>query len=490
MVKLTGILENCMGGFLCLRGYASFQQLSKISEPNPSFQRKLIDKHKDEMKNFLMSGEYLFFPEIVLSLGFEDEQKHIELFYEGLQKNDVWMCKLGNVKITVSYKSTKDVNGHQKIIKYANLLLDETKYKLSRIDGNHRLSTATEIENRDFEVPFCLVIFRNKDENERYSQAIFHNINAKQIPLNLEENLKVIIDGRNTYSDDILKKDSSFGWEYYLARKICEDNKLNQFPLLNRLVEKVKYSFLVGVFDLLLQDGYLSKSEDAIKNFGNILVKVESVLKCITLANISDNWVVIGAITYYVAEDEKFPGKYLRFLKWIKENDTMNMSNVDIDVRDLIGIFDKIYENMPKQVFMSMKYSDETIDTYQTLQDVKDIIKRENNISFEIVKVDEHHDGYSDEIFARITSGIDTADLVVADLSYGSKNVHHEIGYAQGRGKKILLLYQERNGVEIEQEIGSNLALHDQVRYKNQTDLRPKLLKRIRNFFGIFNNEK
>ena len=35
MVKLSGILEYSMGGFLCLRGFASFKMLSAISEPNP-----------------------------------------------------------------------------------------------------------------------------------------------------------------------------------------------------------------------------------------------------------------------------------------------------------------------------------------------------------------------------------------------------------------------------------------------------------------------
>ena len=79
--------------------------------------------------------------------------------------------------------------------------------------------------------------------------------------------------------------------------------------------------------------------------------------------------------------------------------------------------------------------------------------------------------------------------MVVADLSYGNRNVHHEIGYAQGRGKKVLLLYQEREGVEAKDEIGSNISLHDQVRFKNQTELRPALLRRIRNYFGVEVNE-
>lgn len=89
----------------------------------------------------------------------------------------------------------------------------------------------------------------------------------------------------------------------------------------------------------------------------------------------------------------------------------------------------------------------------------------------------------------RIIEGIKESALVIADLSYGNKNVHHEIGYAQGLNKKVLMLYKTRPGVEPKTEIGSNISMHDQLRYTNQTELRPKLLKKIRQFFGISNDE-
>lgn len=154
-------------------------------------------------------------------------------------------------------------------------------------------------------------------------------------------------------------------------------------------------------------------------------------------------------------------------------------------MHDLISIYDKVFENSPKSVFMSMKFGEETVNTYQTVKDVKEILKRENNIDLKIIKVDEHEDGYSDEIYHRIIDGIREASLVIADLSYGNKNVHHEIGYAQGIGKKVLLIYQIRDGIDPKEEIGSNISMHDQLRFTNIVELRSQLLKRIRNFFGI-----
>ena len=136
-----------------------------------------------------------------------------------------------------------------------------------------------------------------------------------------------------------------------------------------------------------------------------------------------------------------------------------------------------------------MKFGDETADTYQTICDIKDILKRENRIDLNIVKVDEHTDGYSADIYGRIVDGIRHSSLVIADLSYGNKNVHHEIGYAQGIGKKVLLIYQQRAGSDPKDEIGSNLTMFDQLRFKNQAELRPRLLKKIRQFFRILDDE-
>lgn len=57
-------------------------------------------------------------------------------------------------------------------------------------------------------------------------------------------------------------------------------------------------------------------------------------------------------------------------------------------------------------------------------------ITKKYNVDIETIRVDKHKDGYSDVISKRIIEGIDNCDLLIADLSYGNKNVHHEIGYA------------------------------------------------------------
>lgn len=231
---------------------------------------------------------------------------------------------------------------------------------------------------------------------------------------------------------------------------------------------------------MLLANGVITPNDEAVSTFCDQLPKIEEALQEAKLKSIPQNLAVIGTLSYYKLTDE---AKYQQFLLWIKKNSIAEVSNIHIV--DLISIYDKVYENTPKSVFMSMWFSSETEDTYQTVKDVQETLKRENGIEFHIIKVDDHKDGYSDEIYHRIVDGIQRSSLVIADLSYGNRNVHHEIGYAQGLGKKVLLLYEIRKDVEAKDEIGSNISMHDQIRFKNQTELRPVLLKRIRHFFGV-----
>lgn len=240
MIKLSGILEYSMGGFLCLRGFASYKMLSAISKTNSAIQRDLIDKHRGDMAKFLNAGEYRFFPEVILSTSLTDGTKDFEeldLFHTSLQSGQTWNKSIGNFQFNISRHATKNfLNQYDPLPRIERLYLahikfDETICELIRIDGNHRLSAANDVAD-DFTLPFCLLLFRNPKENEQFTRAIFHNINAKQIPLSLEENLKVILESEQVFSDEVLKTDNSFGWKYYLARKTVRAVDLSFLPQL------------------------------------------------------------------------------------------------------------------------------------------------------------------------------------------------------------------------------------------------------------------
>ena len=143
MVKLNGILEYSMGGFLCLRGFASFKMLSAISEPSPEVQRDLIAQHQGEMAEFLNGGEYRFFPEVILSLNLTDgrsEFDKIDLFHSELRSGQTWNKSIGGFQISISQNVTKNVvnafdpSPRLDRINIAHLKFDEKEHRITRID--------------------------------------------------------------------------------------------------------------------------------------------------------------------------------------------------------------------------------------------------------------------------------------------------------------------------------------------------------------------
>ena len=199
---------------------------------------------------------------------------------------------------------------------------------------------------------------------------------------------------------------------------------------------------------MLLEHKLLKEEEKSVDVFVDELENIEVALKEAELHSVPKNVAVLGTLSFYKLESYE---KYKSFIQWIKQNSIVDAPK--IHMADLISIYDKVFENTPKSIFVSMQFCDSTADTYQTIKDIRDAIKRESGVEINLIKVDEHHDGYSGDIYERIIEEIKKSALVIADLSYGNRNVHHEIGLAQGMGKKVLLLYKLRDAIDARQEI-------------------------------------
>ena len=436
MIKLSGLLQYSMGSFLCLRGFASFKLLSSISEPNPEVQRELIETHKGEMASFLNAGEYRFFPEVILSLNLTDGKTHFEdlgLFHATLQSGQTWNKSIGDVYFNVSQNITKNVLSkfdplpHIDRLNIAHIKFDEKVVKLTRIDGNHRLSAADDVAT-DFSVPFCLLIFQDPKENAQYSRAIFHNINAKQIPLNLEENLKVILSSQDVFSDEMLKTDPSFGWKYYLARKTIESTDFTYFPAVTTYISNAKYSFFVDLYGFLLDCKSIEANEEAVNIVKSQLAVIDQALVESNIAATTTNIAIIGALAYYRMTDG---AKYRGFLSWVKKNNIGSVENLHIT--DVINLYNEIFEHVPKTVFLARWYPSAEHDGKEEAERAECRIKAMQELSSELnlnlVDLGTCTTGTFD-IRKRMYEQIRECDIFVADVSGARHNVMIEIGYA------------------------------------------------------------
>ena len=411
-----------------MRGFASFKELSHISEPSTDVQRALIEEHKGEMAAFLNKGEYRFFPEVILSLVLSSNSslEEINSFLEAIRTAEKWNQKLGDFNISISRNVTKEPESGQTVrrINVAHISFDETKVRLSRIDGNHRLSAADEV-NVDFDIPFCILLFRTSEENDQFSRAIFHNINAKQIPLKLEENLKVIIESVSVFSNSILVNDPSFGAHYYLARKLIREVDMVYFPNINVCIFTAKYTFFVELFKYLIENKTIEPDGSAIGIVKSQLVEIEKALAESQITCTTDNIAVLGALAYYKLTH---PDKYRHFISWIKKNNIGDIELLHID--DVIKIYDKVYLNAPKKAFLARWYPLSTENEFeQSEKRLKKIIEVTEELNLELVDLGTQLTGTFD-IRSVMYQNIEDCDIFIADLSGARHNVMVEVGYA------------------------------------------------------------
>lgn len=206
-ITLRGVLADTLGGFMVVRGYAKFSELAARSFADSGYQRDLIPKHQAEIQSFYQRGEYLFFPEVVLSLELlADYEKHGAPDADPLQLVLQGRTFKSNVN-GVSVKVTKTKTAAD--LARANITLPEKAGKiLKRIDGNHRISAfeaMTDVQHLNSKsVSFCIVLLAQGQamQNEK---ALFYNINSKAKPLTSEQIYRSIIDDEAGFPDDVLE---------------------------------------------------------------------------------------------------------------------------------------------------------------------------------------------------------------------------------------------------------------------------------------------
>ncbi len=77
------------------------------------------------------------------------------------------------------------------------------------------------------------------------------------------------------------------------------------------------------------------------------------------------------------------------------------------------------------------------------------------NCGFICERVDETH--FAGDVLGRIRSGIEAADLVVADLTEGRPNVYLEVGYAWGRG--VPVIFVARKGEKLHFDVSTHRCI-------------------------------
>ncbi len=142
-----------------------------------------------------------------------------------------------------------------------------------------------------------------------------------------------------------------------------------------------------------------------------------------------------------------------------------------------LKVFDKIIESQPNPAkertekdtaFIIMSMDPNNFD----LVDVLNGIKAEfESFGISAIRVDDIQE--QNIITEAILQRIRISEFLIADLTYERPNVYYEVGYAQAHGKRPMLIAKDGTRIHFD------LTVHNVIYYKNVTELKAKLKKRL-----------
>jgi hypothetical protein len=478
---IRGILDKSLSKQTCIRGFARIKELARVSKANPEYQRELLDRQQKVISNFLTEETYLFFPEVILSVklkhdytkkGAEKDASPLTL----IESKKPFSSNVDSLRIRPSekkYTKTFDTSGRDEI-KIVELefeegelqrLIEAKLHPFHRIDGNHRLSAAEQIKGDridTMDIPFCIVLFEetttdkfnpltNRNEPvtdksyEKFERVVFFNINSKSEPLTLEQNLKGIL-GEPKYFDDVeIKKifrneGTNVGLN---ARKLGSRINIDDFGSIKHILKDNKWALSLNLFKLHSKlklpadDTNIDKVYSALQSVNVLYSEEESISN-------NKSVEILRAFLFYKAFHDK--RTFCFFSKWIISNHLFNAEETKAE--SIIKIFDKINSNQVIKVFVAMPYySDLKVTEYNKLFDeaIKDIQnKAKSDVSIKLIPI-MRFKGKSERIDTRILNKIKECDIFIADHTKCNENVSFEIAYAEGRGKYIIIIKNNKD---------------------------------------------
>ena len=459
---IRGILDNSLNGQLCMRGFAPIRELARISKADYSYQRKLIDR--SDISDFLEKGTYLFFPEIILGYkikhSFGKSKNNDSLSQTPLseiQKGNNFKSNFDKTQIkvkTIDYKKNQDLAG-KSILRIVELMFDDSelskliqdeKQPLSRIDGNHRLRAAEKMDTDKVNrmvAPFCIILGEefyqegikstSINEFDKSTKVFFHNINTKTIPLTSEENLKVLIDDEQCFSDNELEE--ILGTEGVLTRQLKNRFNYKEFTGIQHVIGENHRTFYLEIFKILDRD---------IKNVDKVLETLKHIDRFYAendKLKANPSFGLLFAFLYYKIHDKQ--GKFNLFTKWILNNHIFETKEVFAE--NIIKIFDKIVEQEIK-VFVAMPYfSDEEVEAHNDIyRTVMNEIKNDYHINIECYEI-MNHKGNTVDIVQDILNKINECKIFIANITGNNPNVTYEMGWARALAKPTILVREQKS---------------------------------------------
>jgi len=500
---LRGVYADTLGGFSVIRGYAKISELAAHSIANNNYQRDLKPKHLKEIQDFYGRGEYLFFPELVLSLELLVDYEiagaqHIDPLPQ-LRQMDTFTSNVNGVSIKPT--KTRAATGLTRV----NITVPAAAGKvLKRIDGNHRISAFEALADKTIldrnPVSFCILLLPQGSSAQQNEKALFYNINSKALALTSEEVYKGIVDDEVSFPDDVLSRD--FGAEFVLCRHVR--TRLDFVYLSNikavfgqaATEQDNRCSVLIETLRDWQVERKRLKQDITLPTVSMLLTAIQRINFSYsdTRLALSHSTGLFSAFLFFALAEASNTGhinRYQQFENWVLKNHQYELQG--INASDVIRIFEKIAESRKSKIFISMQFSPKTQPNFDAIKAAIDGLNTQYSLDIKLcpIRIDQFQTGFSYEINEEVLRLIEDSGLLIADLTCGNKNVYHEIGYLmglnQGKGlmhENFILLHNGSIG-DVQSDIGFNLAAIKQIRVDDTNSLREKIQRQIAIYYGL-----
>lgn len=461
-----------LGTFSIIRGFASLQDLAKISvayelQSNPTqpgqvlgHQRIIDEQHAREIKNYFENGDRRFIPEIILSLRVDWKWEQDTRPAQG-----VGYYGADGIRLERKY-SSKNITIHELKVDLTKLAQIQTDKKILRIDGNHRLHFADQLKldaanTSKYLVPFCLILLRPSDASAAdYTESlVFHSINSTAMPLDSEHALKLIL-GQDPKESMRAEQEFAYNPSLHFTRLLRNGFEQLPQPARERLGNRPLTCLAAA-------------ARETLHAYPNFKVDLETARKSAkelvaALADISTHLSVshpdFSKCQYFIElavhawirctgakHEERLPRTvaYLNQLAdWLGLDGLKQLDSNSPLGRQLLNIYDKVRGRVPKKVFLARWYPPDSEGAplqraMLRLQQIKRTltdIEASKGVRLELVDFGTRTEP-AIPIHPEMYAAVQSADIILIDLTGHRPNVCIEAGYALRQHDKRRLIF-------------------------------------------------
>lgn len=501
---LRGLFTESLGGFTVVRGFARLSQLAKVSFADV-YQRGIKQEHQAAIQAFYERGEYLFFPEVVLSLellvNYENPRAPANDPLQLLSQGESFKSNVNGVQVRPK-KSKTEVD-----LPRINVTIpDGAGAVLKRIDGNHRIQAFEALSDKEpldrKPVSFCIVLL-SQGQAQQSEKALFYNINSKTLPLTSEEVYKGIMGDETGFPEDVLEGD--FGREFVVCRHARNRLDFDYLPHLRGVFgqkenqQDSRCSVLIESLHDLQRERKRLEDARPIPDSTELLQAIQTINGSYADERLQRSTAqgLFSAFLFFALQDSN---RYQQFETWVLKNHQYELQA--INASDVIRIFEKIAESRRRQIFVSMQFKvpdknnpSQFVDNpnWKAIESAIAELNAEHQYDLKLkpIRIDEFDKGFSYPISSEIFQLIEASGYLIADLTAGNKNVYHEVGLLMGlnqarqKGHDNFLLLHNSTVGDVSKDFGFNISDFKQLRLADTHSIGQEVKRQVAIYYGL-----